>query len=155
MGLRVVAIDTGDVKRDLCLTLGAEKWIDFKTSTDLIKDVKEATGGHGPQAVVIAASNPGPIEQAVKYVRSKGIIVIVGVPSGGATFTVSINLVVAKCISIIGTSVGSRQDAIEALDLAARGKVGCHYEVRDFSEVNAVFAELAAQNVGGRIVLKL
>jgi len=43
----------------------------------------------------------------------------------------------------------------EALDIAARGKVKCHHEVRDFSEINSAFNELAAQNVAGRIILKL
>lgn len=32
MGLRVVAIDTGEEKRKLVEKLGAEKWIDFKTT---------------------------------------------------------------------------------------------------------------------------
>lgn len=49
--------DTGDAKRDLCLKLGAEKWIDFKTSTNLVKDVKDATGGLGPHSAVVVASN--------------------------------------------------------------------------------------------------
>jgi propanol-preferring alcohol dehydrogenase len=55
--LDVPSTDTGDMKRDLCLSLGAEKWIDFKTTTDLVKDVKEATGGNGPHAAVVTAAN--------------------------------------------------------------------------------------------------
>ncbi|KAJ7100487.1 chaperonin 10-like protein [Mycena epipterygia] len=155
MGLRVIAIDTGDAKRDLCLKLGAEKWIDFKTSTDLVKDVKEATGGLGPHAAVVVASNPAPMNQAAMYLRSKGTLVAVGIPSGNAVLTVRIGLLVAKCLTIVGSAIGSRQDVIEALDIAARGKVTCHHEVRDFSEINSAFNELAAQNVPGRIILKL
>ena len=38
----------------MVLKLGAEKWVDFKESQDLIKDVKAATDG-GPQAAIVAA----------------------------------------------------------------------------------------------------
>ncbi|KAF8190619.1 hypothetical protein K438DRAFT_1970919 [Mycena galopus ATCC 62051] len=155
MGLRVVAIDTGDVKRDLCLSLGAERWIDFKKSEDLVKEVKEATGGEGPHAAVVAASNVGPLDQAVLYLRPKGTLVAVGLPSGAPVLTVPIGLLIIKCLTILGSSNGNRQDAIEALDIAARGKVACHVKVRDLSEVNSVFAEMAAQNVAGRVVLKM
>ncbi|KAF8190611.1 hypothetical protein K438DRAFT_1970911 [Mycena galopus ATCC 62051] len=155
MGLRVVAIDTGDVKRDLCLSFGAERWIDFKKSEDLVKEVKEATGGEGPHAAVVAASNVGPLDQAVLYLRPKGTLVAVGLPSGTPVLTVPIGLLIIKCLTIIGSATGNRQDAIEALDIAARGKVACHVKVRDFSEVNSVFAEMAAQNVAGRVVLKM
>ena len=67
MGLEVLAIDSGNEKRDLCLNkLGATAFIDFKTSKDLISDVKAATGGLGPHAVIIVAGNT-PLPPAFKY----------------------------------------------------------------------------------------
>ena len=58
MGLEVLAIDGGNEKRDLCLNkLGAAAFIDFETSKDLISDVKAATGGLGPHAVIVVAGN--------------------------------------------------------------------------------------------------
>ena len=56
MGLRVIAIDTGEEKKQLCQTLGAEKWIDFKEVKDIVTAVKEASGGAGPHAAIITAS---------------------------------------------------------------------------------------------------
>ncbi|KAJ7029750.1 chaperonin 10-like protein [Mycena alexandri] len=156
MGLRVLAIDTGDVKQDLCLKLGAEKWIDFKTSKNLVADVKEATDGLGPHAAIVVSSSPGPLDQAALYLRSRGTLVAVGLPSGGAVFTIPIGpVLIAKLLTIVGSAIGSRQDVAEALELAARGKVSCHHQVKDFNEINSAFAELAAQNVAGRIVLKM
>jgi propanol-preferring alcohol dehydrogenase len=38
MGLRVIAIDTGAEKKALCESFGAEKWIDFKLSKDIVKE---------------------------------------------------------------------------------------------------------------------
>ncbi|KAF7295913.1 Mannitol-1-phosphate dehydrogenase [Mycena chlorophos] len=154
MGLRVIAIDTGDAKRDLCIKLGAEKFIDFKTSTNLVQDVKDATGG-GAHSAVVVSPVPGPIEQATEYLRMQGTLVIVGFPSGPVTFTVPIARMIAKCISIVGSAIGSRQDAIEALELAVRGKVSCHHEVRPFSELNQAFAELGEGKVTGRLVVKM
>lgn len=49
--------DTGAQKKELVMNLGAEKWIDFKESKDLIADVQAATGGPGPQAAIIATGN--------------------------------------------------------------------------------------------------
>ncbi|KAJ7684222.1 chaperonin 10-like protein [Mycena polygramma] len=155
LGMRVIAIDTGDVKRDLCLKLGAEKWIDFKTSTNLIQDVKDAAGGIGPHAAVVVSSNPGPLDQAVMYLRPRGTLVAVGIPSGPAMFTVPIGLLIGKCLTIIGSALGSRQDMAEALDIAASGKVACHHEVKPFSEINTVLADMAAQKIAGRVVLKM
>lgn len=49
-------LDTGEKKKELVMRLGAEKWIDFKESEDIIKDIQDATGG-GPQAAVITAGD--------------------------------------------------------------------------------------------------
>ena len=46
-GYRVIAIDTGDEKRKLCESLGADVWIDFKETKDIVAAVKSATGGSG------------------------------------------------------------------------------------------------------------
>jgi len=38
------------------LSLGAEKWIDFRESKNLIADVMAATDGLGPHAVIVSAA---------------------------------------------------------------------------------------------------
>jgi propanol-preferring alcohol dehydrogenase len=48
LSLRIIAVDTGSDKEKLCRDLGAEVFLDFKASKDLIKDVKDAAGGSGP-----------------------------------------------------------------------------------------------------------
>lgn len=49
LGLRVIALDTGDAKRQLCKELGAEQFIDFVSSNSVIEDVHAFTSGgaHG------------------------------------------------------------------------------------------------------------
>ncbi|KAH6907034.1 mannitol-1-phosphate dehydrogenase M1PDH1 [Coprinopsis sp. MPI-PUGE-AT-0042] len=154
MGLRVLAIDTGEKKKDLVMRLGAEKWIDFKESKDIIKDIQAATGG-GPQAAVITAGDPRPFNQAVMYLRPTGTLVAVGMPGGDAQLSLPIPLIIGKSLNIIGSAIGNRQDVAEALEIAARGKVKCEYEVRELEDINKIFDELQAGTVAGRIVVRL
>lgn len=49
--------DTGAEKKELCLSLGAEKWIDFRETKDLVKEIKNATGGEGPHAALVSAAS--------------------------------------------------------------------------------------------------
>lgn len=70
MGLKVIAIDGGDAKRKMTAELGAESYVDFMTSKNLVGDVKAATAdGLGPHAVILVAVNEKPFQQAAE-VRS-------------------------------------------------------------------------------------
>ncbi|RDB23020.1 Alcohol dehydrogenase 1 [Hypsizygus marmoreus] len=155
MGLRVLAIDTGEAKKQLCLKLGAEKWVDFRESQDLIKDVQAATDGLGPQAAIIAAGDERPFNQALRYLRFTGTLVAVGMPGGGATLNAPVTLLIAKSLTILGSAIGNRQDVSEALQIAAQGKVKCQFEVRQLSEVNQIFADMEAGKVAGRVIVQL
>lgn len=67
MGLQVIAIDTGDEKRDMTKKLGAEKFVDFAKSENLVKDVQAATeDGMGPHAVLLVAVSEKPFQQAAE-----------------------------------------------------------------------------------------
>ena len=68
MGLRVIAIDTGDEKKKMCLEqLGAEAFVDFTTSKNVVKDVQAQTeDGLGPHAVILVAANERPFQQAAE-----------------------------------------------------------------------------------------
>ncbi|KAK0229234.1 hypothetical protein EDD85DRAFT_974241 [Armillaria nabsnona] len=155
MGLRVIAIDTGDEKRNLCLGLGAEKFIDFRKTEDLVEEVIQAAGGLGPHAALLAVGDARPFNQALMYLRMAGTLVAVGMPPGEALLNVPIPLLVAKALHIVGSATGNQQDTLDALDLAARGKVKCHFEVKDLSEVNNVLADLEAGRLTGRVVFKI
>ena len=57
MGRRVIAIDTGEEKRILCETLGADHWIDFAKSNDIVADIKKLTGGRGAHAAIVTTAS--------------------------------------------------------------------------------------------------
>ncbi|TFK45935.1 GroES-like protein [Heliocybe sulcata] len=153
MGLRVLAIDSGEEKKQLCFKLGAEKFIDFKETQDLVQDVKAATDGLGPHAAIVTAASGKAYEQAVWYLRDRGTLVAVGMPPKDL-FNVPIVVIVAKALNIIGSAIGTRQDAIEAVDIAARGKVKCHYDVDKLNSVNSIFDAMHAGKLVGRVIVK-
>ncbi|PAV19173.1 mannitol-1-phosphate dehydrogenase [Pyrrhoderma noxium] len=154
MGLRVIAIDTGEAKKSLALSLGAEKWIDFRAplTGDLVDDVYAATNGLGAHAVLVTSGENAAYAVALKYLRSRGRLICVGLPPNGLV-ELSTTLVAARGLTIRGVLVGNRQVAKEAIDLAAAGKVKVFYTLRGLSELERVYEELESGKVAGRIVL--
>lgn len=57
MGRRVIAIDTGEEKRKLCEDLGADHWIDFAISKDIVADIKKVTDGRGAHATIVTTAS--------------------------------------------------------------------------------------------------
>ena len=97
MGLRVIAIDTGEAKKSLALSLGAEKWIDFRAplTGDLVNDVYAATNGLGAHAVLVTSGENAAYAVALKYLRSRGRLICVGLPPNGLV-ELSTTLVAAR-----------------------------------------------------------
>ena len=53
--MRAIAIDGGDAKRDLCLKMGAEEFIDFTKEDDVPAKIKEIADGIGAHGVLVTA----------------------------------------------------------------------------------------------------
>jgi len=149
MGLHVVALDVGEDKLALARSLGAELAIDAR-APDAAAQVVKQTGG-GAHGVLVTAVSPPAFSQALRYVRRKGTISLVGLPPG--EFATPIFDVVLKRITLRGSIVGGRKDLAEAIAFAAEGKVKAHIHQRPLEDINAVFAELKAGKVDGRIVI--
>ncbi|PPQ81926.1 hypothetical protein CVT25_013774 [Psilocybe cyanescens] len=154
MGLRVIAIDGGEEKRELCKALGAEQWIDFTQCKDIVAEVKRLTDGRGAHAAVVTTASSSGYTQAIDYLRDNGHLMAVGLPAK-ATLDASIFFTVFKSITIHGSYVGNRQDAVEAINIAASGAVKCHYKMRKLSEIDQVYDDLAKGKIAGRVVLSM
>lgn len=55
MGMRPIAIDGGEAKKKLCLSMGAEAFIDFREVKDVPAKVIEISDGVGAHGVVVTA----------------------------------------------------------------------------------------------------
>ncbi|EST05407.2 Alcohol dehydrogenase GroES-like protein [Kalmanozyma brasiliensis GHG001] len=150
-GLRVIGIDTGEDKKKMSLELGCEVFVDFKSTSDVATTIKKATGGIGAHAAVVAAASAAAYELALDYIRPRGTLVIVGMPN--SILPLSIFKTVLCTHKIVGSAVGNRQDAHEALEIASRGKVKVHYTLKGLSDLPNVFEDMINGRIAGRIVL--
>jgi alcohol dehydrogenase, propanol-preferring len=149
MGLHVAAVDVTESKLALARESGAEVTANAK-SPDAVAQIVRQTGGGAHGALVTAVSPPA-FSQAIRMVRRKGTIVLVGLPPGD--FHASIFDVVLGRITIRGSIVGGRQDLAEAIQFAADGKVHSHYHEMKLEDINQVFSDMKAGTLDGRMVM--
>jgi propanol-preferring alcohol dehydrogenase len=83
--------------------------------------------------------------------RKRGTCVLVGIPPG--EFPTPLFDVVANCITIRGSFVGTRGDMAEALAFAAEGRVRADIELQPLSAINEVLTRLERGDVASRVVI--
>jgi propanol-preferring alcohol dehydrogenase len=149
MGLHVCAIDVDDGKLAHAKRLGADLIVNARVG-DPVATVRNGTAG-GAHGVVITAPSLGAFKQGVGMTRKRGTCVLIGLPPG--EFPTPLFDVVANCITIRGSFVGSRQDMAEALAFAAEGKVKADIELQPLSAINQILDRLEHGKVESRAVL--
>ncbi|KAB8349433.1 hypothetical protein FH972_023460 [Carpinus fangiana] len=152
MGFRVVGIDHSS-KEQLAKDSGAEVFVGFDKVEDPVKAVQEATGGLGVSAAIVVTANLRAYEQGLNMLRFGGRLVCVGIPEGEmkAIPNAFPQIMIFKEISILGVAVGNRRDAIECLDMAARGIVKMHYRVEKMDKLADIFQEMEGGKLQGRV----
>lgn len=150
MGLLVCAVDIDEGKLEHAKRLGADLAVNAKAG-DAVATVKQGTDG-GAHGVLITAPSLPAFRQGVGMTRKRGTCVLVGLPPG--EFPVPLFDVVANCITIRGSFVGTRKDMAETLAFAAQGKVKADIELQPLSAINDVFERLEHGKVPSRVVLE-
>ena len=151
MGVHIVAIDIAPEKLALAKASGADLVVDARAD-DAVQQILDATGG-GAHGVLVTAVSPPAFAQALKVVRRKGTVALVGLPPGD--FPTPIFDVVLKRLTVRGSIVGTRRDLDEAIAFATEGKVHAEITKVPLERINAVFAELKAGRVDGRVVIDM
>ncbi len=149
MGLQVCAIDIDDGKLAHAKRLGADLTINAKNA-GAAAALKKETGG-GAHGVLITAPSLAAFKQGVEMTRKLGTCVLVGLPPGD--FPVPLFGVVANCVTIRGSFVGTREDMAEALAFAAQGKVKADIELQPLTAINKIFDRLQHGDVAARVVI--
>ncbi len=149
MGLNVVGVDIDDRKLAHATRLGADLVINARTDHAVAR-LKQETGG-GAHGVLITAPSLAAFQQGIAMTRKRGTCVLVGLPPG--EFPVPLFDVVANCITVRGSFVGTRKDMAECLEFAADGKVKADVELQPLSAINSVFDRLERGDVPSRVVL--
>lgn len=156
IGYRVIGIDHSS-KKDLVLESGAEYFIPVDGTTDFAAAVKGLTNGLGAHAVLVLTANNAAYATCVELLRFGGRVVCVGIPEGEPVPIKSAlpAIMTAQALQIVGSAVGTRQEAIDTLDFAAKGVVKTHYRIEKMDQLTKVFEEMNKGTLQGRVVLDL
>ncbi|TQN66614.1 Alcohol dehydrogenase 2, partial [Colletotrichum shisoi] len=141
LGCRVLAMDLG-AKETFCRDLGADEFVDFTTyPTDggLSAAVKDITGG-GARIVLMCSSNKKAYVQAPTWLGFRGKLACLGVPECSSVFIADVDPVLVDELTIFGVKTGSRLEAKECLEIAARGSVKTHVQLRRMRSLTKVKA---------------
>ncbi|KAL6716299.1 hypothetical protein ACLMJK_005865 [Lecanora helva] len=158
MALRVIGIDA-PAKRGVVLDSGAEHFVDVTAHDDksIAEEVMKLTGGVGAQAVIVVTAANRAYAQALDLLKFDGTLVCVGIPEGQPQPIAKSypSALIFKQANITATAVGSRKDALEVMDFAARGIVKTHYRTEKMEKLTEIFQEIKDAKLIGRVVLDL
>ncbi|MBN2323026.1 MAG: alcohol dehydrogenase catalytic domain-containing protein [Spirochaetes bacterium] len=114
----VIASDVLENRRQYAKRFGADLVLD-PTEVNFAEAVKEATGGIGVDAVIVAVSNSNAILQGLNAVRNGGVVLIFAPPAPDDEMTVSTNMLFFTEKRIVSSYNSSHVDMHRAFTLIA------------------------------------
>lgn len=115
MGARVIATSSDDAKLARVLQLGASEGINYRTTPEWGRRVRELTGGRGVDQV-IEVGGAGTLNESLAAVRMGGVVSMIGVLTGGSA-EINTTAILMKSVRVHGIYVGSRE-MFEAMNRA-------------------------------------
>ena len=154
MGITVIITSSRDDKLARAKQLGADHGINYKTTPDWDKAVKDLTNGQGVDCVV-EVGGAGTIAKSFASIRVGGRISLIGNLSGPAT-ELNPGLIIARRANVQGISVGSTA-MFEAMNqaIAANQIKPVTDKVFGFDEVRAAYQHMASGTHFGKIVIRV
>ena len=149
-GARVTAVARSAQRLELARDLGAAVTVDASRQ-DVAAAVREATGGRGADVVFELVGTRETGAAALAALGKRGTLVYVGYSADRVEVDVLAMVVPEQRIV---TSVGNRRvELVEALDLAARGRLVTSVTTHPLDDAPRVLDDLRAGRVVGRAVL--
>ena len=153
LGARTVVTSSSDEKLARVRELGADAVVNHK-SGDVAAAVKEATGGHGAD-VVIEHVGEATWKTSLQVASPAGRVVVCGATSG-ANPPASLNRIWWKQLSVLGSTMGTKEDFEGAYELVASGRARPIVDrVFPFDEAAAAHAYLESGRQFGKVVLRI
>ena len=145
----IIAADINPEKRSVAESLGVKHTFD-PADKDARKAVFKTCGA--ADAAVDFVGADASLNFAQSIVGKAGAVVVAGLLGG--KFSMPVPMFPLRQLAILGTFVGSLNDARELFALAASGKLSpIPIELRELDKANEALDDLRAGNVTGRIVL--
>ena len=152
-GANVIALSSTPEKMEKALALGASTVIDYNATPEWSAEVLKATKGRGVD-VVIDNVGSKTLPKSLRAVARGGRIVTVG-NTKGYELSFDNRLLFTKQVSLIGSTMGSRQDFTEAMEFMFHRKIKVPIDtVAPLSEGIHMIKRLEDGKQFGKIVLK-
>jgi len=119
LGGKVLATSTSDEKLERARELGADAVV--RTDADVVAAAREASGGKGAD-IVVEHIGEATWKSSLQAVRPGGRITVCGATSGPNP-PAMLHRIFWKQLSILGSTMGTREDFAAVLDLVATGRV--------------------------------
>ncbi|KAL1970131.1 hypothetical protein VTN77DRAFT_6536 [Rasamsonia byssochlamydoides] len=161
MGLEVFGVDNADEPLALArgLNITGARIVDARhEDADAVareigqRDGKQHRSEMGLDAVIILPESQQSFDYGVKLLKNHGKCVIVSFPKAG--FHLSSHDVVFRDISVVGSLYGSRRQAAEMLEFAARHQINPVTKTYPLSRLNDLVAEYH-RGCGGKLVVDM
>jgi NAD+-dependent secondary alcohol dehydrogenase Adh1 len=144
----IVVVDRNPDAVKLAVSIGAHHAV--VADGDHVEEVLELTGGHGAEQVIDFVGEGGSTSEGLRMTRRAGDYHVVGY--GENIDVPTIDLISAE-INIIGNLVGSYNDLVELMALAAQQKVTLHTAKYSLDNFQDALDDLGAGRVRGRAIL--
>jgi NAD+-dependent secondary alcohol dehydrogenase Adh1 len=145
---RIIVLDVNEEALSLARGWGADHAV--MVDGDQVAAVMDHTGGRGADVVIDFVGESGAEQWGVDLLRRAGSFFVVGY---GGTLQVPTMRIILTEINFIGNLVGSYNDLVELMTLAAQGKVRLHTTTYRLDEINVAIDALAKGRLRGRGIL--
>ena len=153
-GARVIATSSSDAKIARLKQLGADVTLNYKTTPDWGKKVRELTG-RGVD-LVVEVGGVGTLNESIRATRIGGTIAFIGVLAGPASSDSRLPLMVMQQQRLQGVTVGSIEDLQALCDgISMHGVKPVIDKVFAFDEVKDAFAHMASGAHFGKIAIAI
>ncbi|KAI9701392.1 MAG: hypothetical protein M1820_006483 [Bogoriella megaspora] len=123
-GLRVVGVDAREEGLELARKNGADVVVDARKGKEqVVKEVREATGGEGVEATVNVSDAEGAAGLSAAIARLHGLVLQIAQPNN---VSIPFEEIVFRDIRIRGSLICSPKEAVEMLDAVAKYKISVH-----------------------------
>jgi NADPH:quinone reductase-like Zn-dependent oxidoreductase len=152
-GAEVIVIGSNQEKLNLALEQGADTVIDRSQSPDWSKAVFQATNRQGVDVVVDNVGTTYPL--SFRSARKGGRILTVG-NTGGPKFEIDNRFIFGKHLSILGSTMGTRQDFQQVMSLVFQKKLNPVIDRRyPLAEAHQAHERLEKGEQMGKILLEI
>jgi len=153
-GARVIATSSSEAKIEKLKALGADVTINYKTTPEWGKAVRQITG-HGVD-LVVEVGGVGTLNESIRATKIGGTIAFIGVLAGRPESESRLPLMVMQQQRLQGTTVGSVEDLQAMADAIA---ANCMKPVVDkvfpFTEAKAAFTHMASGAHFGKVAIAI